>query len=57
MIESFVNKLGNEGIKINGPPERHRRLPNTLNISFKGIKSSELINSLGHLVAVSAGSA
>ncbi|HMQ07232.1 MAG TPA: cysteine desulfurase family protein [Saprospiraceae bacterium] len=42
-------------ILINGHPER--RLPHVSNVSFKGVSASSLIKSLGHLLAVSTGSA
>lgn len=42
-------------IRLNG--ESARRLPNTLNISIKGIVGADLVNSLKDDVAISAGSA
>ncbi len=42
-------------IKLNG--KTARRLPNTLNISIKGIVGADLVNSLKDEVAISAGSA
>ncbi len=42
-------------IKLNG--KTARRLPNTLNISIKGIVGTDLVNSLKDTVAISAGSA
>jgi len=44
----------NNKIKLNGHPEK--RLPNTLNVSFKGFKGHEIIDRLKN-VAVSTGSA
>ncbi|MFN8255168.1 MAG: cysteine desulfurase family protein [Bacteroidales bacterium] len=54
--ELLYNLMSNSipGIKLNGHPEL--RLPNTLNISFPGINSNEVINQLDDL-ALSAGSA
>jgi cysteine desulfurase len=42
-------------IKLNG--KTARKLPNTLNISIKGIVGADLVNSLNDTVAISAGSA
>lgn len=42
-------------VRLNGHPQR--RLPNTLNLSFRGITSNDLIAAIGERVAVSAGSA
>ena len=41
--------------RINGHPEK--RLPNTLSISFKGIRANELVQELSETVAISAGAA
>lgn len=42
-------------IKLNGHPEK--RLPNTLNISFKGTESPQILSMVEELLAVSAGAA
>jgi cysteine desulfurase len=42
-------------IQLNGPPEK--RLPNTLNVSFKGVNAGELLAEISGTVAASAGSA
>ncbi|MEX2442498.1 MAG: cysteine desulfurase family protein [Alkalispirochaeta sp.] len=42
-------------VRLNGHPDR--RLPNTLNVSFRDVASNELIEALSQRVAVSAGSA
>lgn len=42
-------------IRINGHPQK--RLPNTLSLSFKGIKANALIPRIQYFVAVSAGAA
>jgi cysteine desulfurase len=44
-----------DNIRLNGHPEK--RLPNTLNISFRGILAGDLINEIKDKVAVSAGAA
>lgn len=41
--------------RLNGHP--HQRLPNTLNLSFRGAASNDLIDAIAQTVAVSAGSA
>jgi cysteine desulfurase len=43
------------GIRLNGHP--HRRLPNTLSISFKGQEANRILENIGHEVAASAGAA
>lgn len=48
------NGLGNNSIKLNGHPER--RLPNTLNISIRGISGDELLRQIPE-IAASTGSA
>lgn len=42
-------------VRLNGHPEH--RLPNTLNVSFRGVTSDALIAAVADVVAVSAGSA
>ncbi len=42
-------------IRLNGHPQK--RLPNTLSLSFKGIKASALISKIQYFIAVSAGAA
>jgi len=41
--------LGRENIRLNGHPER--RLPNTLNISIKGIAGEELLRQIPEIAA------
>jgi cysteine desulfurase len=43
--------------RVNGPKEPHRRLPNTLSISFFGIDGCDLLERLAFAVAASVGSA
>lgn len=56
MRDKLYRELFNTGLKIklNGHPER--RLPNTLNVSFTGFDSHELLNKIPH-IAASTGSA
>jgi cysteine desulfurase len=42
-------------VRLNGHPER--RLPNTLNLSFKGVEANRLLEEIGLDVAASAGAA
>lgn len=42
-------------IRLNGHPEH--RLPNTLNVSFKGIEANRLLEEIGLEIAASAGAA
>lgn len=52
---ALVRELGDEAVKLNGHPER--RLPNTLNLSFRSVEASTLLSEIGEQVAASAGSA
>ena len=44
-------------VRTNGPANSKQRLPNTLSIGIKGVRSGELLANIGSLVACSAGSA
>lgn len=44
-------------MRINGPAEAARRLPNTLSISIAGVNSHALLSSLSEQLAASAGAA
>lgn len=57
LTETLLYNLKNsiEGITLNGHPEK--RLPNTLNISIKGVRGYDLVEALKEEVALSAGSA
>ena len=52
--KNIVNGLGAENVKLNGHPEQ--RLPNTLNISLKGVVGEELLRIMPE-IAASTGSA
>jgi cysteine desulfurase len=47
--------LGSDRVKLNGHPTK--RLPNTLNLSFRDVAADELLAAVNHQVAASAGSA
>ncbi|WHH61617.1 aminotransferase class V-fold PLP-dependent enzyme [Petroclostridium sp. X23] len=58
LTEYFYNSLNEifgEKIKLNGEP--HKRLPNTLNISFLGYHGAEILSKSGDDIATSTGSA
>lgn len=44
-------------VRVNGPAEDSQRLPNTLSISIKGLKASQLLTDLSEKLAASAGAA
>jgi cysteine desulfurase len=44
-------------IRVNGPSDAKKALPNTLSIGLKGIQSGILLSNIGEIVACSAGSA
>ena len=52
LFETIANSCE---VRLNGHPEK--RLPNTLNLSFKGVTSDALIAAIADVVAVSAGAA
>ncbi len=54
LYKNILNSLGDERIKLNGHPKR--RLPNTLNISIKGVVGEELLRQMPE-IAASTGSA
>ena len=53
--EGLVRALGDEAVRLNGPPEK--RLPNTLNVSFRGVEANTLLAEIVDEVAASAGAA
>jgi len=44
-------------VRTNGPSDPKQRLPNTLSVGLKGIRSGALLAKIGNIVACSAGSA
>ncbi|MFH1283816.1 MAG: cysteine desulfurase family protein [bacterium] len=57
LIKKLHKELGDrsEEVKLNGHPEK--RLPNTLNVSFKNIEANNLLSEIKDNVAASAGAA
>jgi cysteine desulfurase len=55
LYEGLLRELGEQAIRLNGHPEK--RLPNTLNISFRGVQANVLLVQIGEQVAASAGAA
>lgn len=51
--EGLIQELGE--IRLNGHPDR--RLPNTLSLSFQGLRADRILEAIGSEVAVSAGAA
>lgn len=57
LIENLRRDLGADRIRVNGPQDAKRRLPNTLSVGIRDIHSGELLSCIGNEVAASAGSA
>lgn len=53
--EGLLRELGEDRLRLNGHPEL--RLPNTLDISFRGIEANTLLSEIQDEVAASAGAA
>jgi selenium donor protein len=53
--DGLVQELGAEAIRLNG--HRQKRLPNTLNLSFRAVEANTLLAEIGDKVAASAGAA
>lgn len=53
--DTLLAELGEDSVKLNGHPEM--RLPNTLNVSFRGIEANTLLSEISDRVAASAGAA
>ena len=52
-----LSDLGPDIVRPNGPSDPTKRLPNTLSVGLKGVRSNELLSAIGSSVAASAGSA
>lgn len=62
LLANLLNHITAHGhpadvIRVNGPSDLEKRLPNTLNVSFLNITSANILADIGDLVAISAGSA
>jgi cysteine desulfurase len=53
--EGLVRELGDGMVKLNGHPED--RLPNTANLSFRGVEANRVLSDIAGQVAASAGAA
>ena len=53
--DGLLRGLGDGAVRLNGHPQR--RLPNTLNVSFRGVESNTLLSEIGEQVSASAGAA
>ena len=53
--DGLTRALGDEAVRLNGHPEH--RLPNTLNVSFRGVEANTLLSEIAGEVAASAGAA
>lgn len=58
LLHNLQAKLGGDGkVRPNGPVDPSKRLPNTLSVGFDGVHSGQVLSSIGHVVAASAGAA
>ena len=55
LLQNLQNKLGESNVRANGPTDPTKRLPNTLSVGIDRVHSGQLLASVGHLVAASAG--
>jgi cysteine desulfurase len=55
LLQNLQDKLGASNIRANGPKDPTQRLPNTLSVGIDGVHSGQLLTSVGHVVAASAG--
>jgi len=53
--QGLLHALGEGAVRLNGHPRD--RLPNTLNLSFRGVQANTLLSEVGEQVAASAGAA
>jgi len=57
LLGNLRRLLGTAKVRVNGPNDPKQRLPNTLSVGLDGVRSGELLASVGHVVAASAGAA
>jgi len=57
LLTALLDRLGDDMVKPNGPFVKSKRLPNTLSVGLKNIKSISLLQRIKLLVACSSGSA
>ena len=57
LLQHFQQQQEQLLFRVNGPSNEQKRLPNTLSISIKGLNSAKLVQTVGNVVACSAGSA
>jgi cysteine desulfurase len=57
LLDNLISSLGSDMVRVNGPKDPSRRLPNTLSVGLKGIQSGALLEKIQMKVACSAGSA
>jgi len=55
LYKALLRELGEEAVRLNGHPTE--RLPNTLNLGFRGVLANVLLGEIGEQVAASAGAA
>jgi cysteine desulfurase len=55
LLQNLQDKLGRANIRANGPNDPTQRLPNTLSVGIDRVHSGQLLTSIGHVVAASAG--
>ena len=57
LADLLIEGLGAENVRINGPVDSERRLPNTLSIGLRGVRASVLLARLSDKLAASASAA
>ena len=57
LLENLQKLLGENNIRVNGPIDPKKRLPNTLSVGLDRTRSSDLLESISSCVAASAGAA
>jgi cysteine desulfurase len=55
LLKNLQEKLGASNVRANGPEDPTKRLPNTLSVGIDQVHSGQLLASVGHVVAASAG--